>query len=61
MTSKKILIPYLKNGEFNWLDVICSHLPKWFVTDLGSMGFEYEIVNDLPNKKTVRVMRMQTQ
>lgn len=61
MTSKKILIPYLKNGEFNRLDVICSHLPKWLVTDLGSMGFEYEIVSDLPNKKTVRVVRMQTQ
>ncbi|AKB54832.1 MULTISPECIES: Fe-only nitrogenase accessory protein AnfO [Methanosarcina] len=60
LTSKKILIPYLKNGEFNRLDVICSHIPKWFVTNLGSMGFEYEIVNDLPNRKTVRVVRMQT-
>lgn len=60
LTSKKILIPYLKDGEFNRLDVICSHLPKWFVTDLGSMGFEYEIVSDLPNKKTVRVVRIQT-
>lgn len=60
LTSKKILIPYLKNGEFNRLDVICSHLPKWFVTDLGAMGFEHEVVSDLPNKKTVRVVRMQT-
>lgn len=60
LTSKKILIPYLKNGEFNRLDVICSHLPKWFVTNLGALGFEYEIVSDLPNKKTVRVTRIQT-
>jgi len=60
LTSKKILIPYLKNGKFNILDVICSHIPKWFVTNLGAMGFEYEIVNDLPNRKTVRVVRMQT-
>ncbi len=60
LTSKKILIPYLKNGEFNRLDIICSHIPKWFVTDLGALGFEYEIVSDLPNKKTVRVVRMQT-
>ncbi len=28
LTSKKILLPYLKNGEFNRLDVICSHIPK---------------------------------
>lgn len=61
LTSKKILIPYLKNGEFNRLDVICSHLPKWFVTNLGVLGFEYEIVSDLPNKKTVRVTHIQTQ
>lgn len=60
LTSKKILIPYLKSGEFNRLDIICSHIPKWFVTDLGTMGFEYEIVSDLPNRKTVRVIRMQT-
>lgn len=55
LTSKKILIPYLKKGEFNRLDVICSHIPKWFNTDLGVLGFEYEIVNDLPNRKTVKV------
>jgi len=60
LTSKKILIPYLKNGEFNRLDVICSHIPKWFVTDLGALGFEYETVSDLPNRKTIRVMRVQT-
>lgn len=60
LTSKKILIPYLKNGEFNRLDVICSHLPKWFVTDLDAFGFKYEIVSDLPNRKTVRVTRVQT-
>jgi Fe-only nitrogenase accessory protein AnfO len=59
LTSKKILIPYLKNGEFNRLDVICSHIPKWFVMDIGALGFEYEIVSDLPNRKTVRVVRMQ--
>lgn len=60
LTSKKILIPYLKNGEFTKLDVICSHVPKWFSTDLGILGFEYEIVNELPNRKTVRIMHIKT-
>ena len=60
LTSKKILIPYLKNGEFNRLDVICSHIPKWFNIDLGVLGFEYETVNELPNRKTVRIVRVQT-
>lgn len=58
LTSKKILIPYLKNGEFNRLDVICSHIPKWFFTDLNNMGFEYETVSESINKMTVRVKHM---
>jgi len=58
LTSKKILIPYLKNGEFNRLDVICSHIPKWFYTDLSVLGFKYEIVNDLPNRKTVKILHV---
>jgi len=61
LTSKKILIPYLKNGEFNRLDVICGHTPKWFVTDLGAMGFEYKTVSESRNRKTVRIVRVQTQ
>jgi Fe-only nitrogenase accessory protein AnfO len=60
LTSKKILIPYLRKGEFNRLDVICSHIPKWFNIDLGVLGFEYETVNELPNRKTVRIVRIKT-
>ncbi len=59
MTSKKILIPYLKNGEFNRLDIVCSHIPKWFYTDLDILGFQYETVNELPNRTTVRIVRVQ--
>lgn len=60
LTSKKILIPYLKDGDFNRLDVICSHMPKWFVTDLGTMGFKYEAVNEARNSMTVKVERAKT-
>jgi Fe-only nitrogenase accessory protein AnfO len=60
LTSKKILIPYLKNAEFKRLDVICSHIPKWFNTDLGVLGFEYEILKELPNKMTVRIVHVHT-
>ena len=60
LTSKKILIPYLKNGEFDRLDVICSHIPKWFNIDLGVLGFGYEIMDELPNRKTVRIVHIKT-
>jgi Fe-only nitrogenase accessory protein AnfO len=61
LTSKKILIPYLKKGKFNTLDVICGHIPKWFSTDLYVLGFEYEIVSEMPNRKTAKIKRMNVQ
>jgi len=60
LSSKKILIPYLKNGEFNNLDVIFSHIPKWFNTELAVLGFKYETMSELPNKMTIRIVRVQT-
>ena len=36
-TSKSILLPYLKDGEFNRLFVICNHVPKWFLQKLGEL------------------------
>lgn len=33
LSSKKVLIPYLKKGEFNNLNVVFSHIPKWFDTN----------------------------
>jgi Fe-only nitrogenase accessory protein AnfO len=61
LTSKKILIPYLKKRKFNRLDVICSHIPKWFSTDLVVLGFECETINELPNRKTVRIVHVKIQ
>lgn len=60
LSSKKILIPYLKNGGFNNLDIIFSHIPKWFNTELAVLGFKYEIMSELPNKMTIRIMNVQT-
>lgn len=30
LTSKKVLLPFLKNTEFDELEIICAHIPKWF-------------------------------
>lgn len=60
LTSKEILIPYLEKGEFIRLEVTCSHVPKWFDKDLAALGFEYQTVNVLPNKRTFRIVPVQT-
>jgi Fe-only nitrogenase accessory protein AnfO len=60
LTSKIILTKFLEKGGFNRLEVTCSHVPKWFDRDLITLGFEYQTLNSLPNKKTVRIIPMQT-
>jgi Fe-only nitrogenase accessory protein AnfO len=58
LTSKSLLVPYLKAGKFMRLDVTCGHVPPWFDRDLPSMGLKYEVVNILPDKKTVRIVHI---
>jgi Fe-only nitrogenase accessory protein AnfO len=56
VTTKSILLPYLKEGEFARLDVVCGHVPPWFDRQLESLGLQYETVNVLPDRKTVRIV-----
>lgn len=60
LTSKSLLLPYLKDGTFKRLDVICSHIPPWFDKDFDELGFVYETVNVLPDKTTVRIVHAKT-
>jgi Fe-only nitrogenase accessory protein AnfO len=60
LTSKIILTQFLEKGGFNRLEVTCSHVPKWFDRDFVALGFEYQTLNSLPNKKTVRIIPVQT-
>jgi len=56
LTSKKILLPYLKNGEFNRLDVVCSHVPLWFDKEFGSLRLEYKTMDLSSDKVTIRIV-----
>ncbi|TKI07234.1 Fe-only nitrogenase accessory protein AnfO [Martelella alba] len=38
LTSKQILRPFLRRGEFTRLDVLCDHVPKWFPRELPALG-----------------------
>jgi Fe-only nitrogenase accessory protein AnfO len=57
-TTKSVLIPYLKEGDFTRFDVVCGHIPPWFDREFPAMGLAYETVNVLPDKKTVRITHL---
>lgn len=56
LTTKSILLPYLKEGDFARLDVVCSHVPPWFDREFGQLGLRFETVNVLSDRKTVRIV-----
>jgi|SRR5476649_237792 len=34
LTSKQVLLPFLRERDFEQIDIICDHLPKWFKREL---------------------------
>ncbi len=53
LTSKKLLMPFLKKGEFKRLEVLCDHLPRWFESELAPMKLKMTVVK--ANEKESRV------
>jgi len=45
VSSKQILIPFLKDEKFESLEVVCDHVPKWFDRELSNMGYNFHITN----------------
>lgn len=39
VSSKQILLPFLKEEKFESLEVVCDHVPKWFDRELSDMGY----------------------
>lgn len=56
LTTKSILLPYLKDGNFARFDVVCGHVPPWFDREFGALGLQFKTVNVLPDRKTVRIV-----
>lgn len=41
VTSKQMLLPFLRKGEFFTLEVICNHIPMWLEMELQSLGYKF--------------------
>lgn len=44
VSSKQILIPFLKDEKFESLEVVCDHVPKWFDRELAHMGYNFHTI-----------------
>lgn len=45
MSSKMVLLPFLKDTPFYSLEVVSDHIPPWFEHKLSELNFSYTIQN----------------
>lgn len=62
LTSKQVLMPFVRSGKFYQLEVICNHIPPWLEGEiqLGNLESRSEVIgkNEIKlviNKKTCRL------
>ena len=42
LTSKSVLLPFLKNTAFQKLEILCEHAPRWLSSECESLGLRAE-------------------
>jgi Fe-only nitrogenase accessory protein AnfO len=43
ITSKQVLLPFLRKGRFDSLEIICNHVPPWLQAELMGGGYSGDI------------------
>ena len=56
LSSKKLLLPFLRGKDFIELEMICDHLPRWFEQELKVLELKSEVVKLKENEYKVVVM-----
>lgn len=54
VTSKQALLPFLRQGVFYSLEVLCSHIPPWLEVELAAGNLEG--ITERINKDVVKVL-----
>jgi len=57
ITSKQILLPFLSQGNFYQLEVLCSHIPPWLEMELGTNRFAGIVEKLAANQMKVLITR----
>lgn len=54
ITSKQVLLPFLRKGKFNSIEILCNHVPPWLQAELMGGGYSGEI--EKIDQKEVRII-----
>jgi len=56
LTSKLVLLPFLRDRDFAQIDMVCDHLPKWFTRELAPLKLLLQVA-PLPDGRCHAVIR----
>jgi hypothetical protein len=57
VSSKQVLLPFLREGGFYSLEVICNHVPPWLEAMLINGTFTGNVVKVAENEMAVTIMK----
>jgi Fe-only nitrogenase accessory protein AnfO len=57
LSSKMLLKPFLTKNEFDMLEVLCDHVPRWFETDLNVLGLNVVITRLCENEFKIMIKK----
>lgn len=55
ISSKKVLLPFLRNKSFKELKIFCSHAPRWIEGELLTLNMRLEVKKLLKGEIEVRI------
>lgn len=57
LTSKQVLLPFLRSGKFSTLEILCSHLPPWLELFVQGSPLKMEILEEKPRSAKVKIQK----
>ncbi|MCX7921891.1 MAG: Fe-only nitrogenase accessory protein AnfO [Clostridia bacterium] len=57
ISSKQILIPFLRNTKFHELEVVCGHVPPWLDFELKNLCLKMDVEKVKGNKYKLSIYR----
>ncbi|WP_321504280.1 Fe-only nitrogenase accessory AnfO family protein [uncultured Methanoregula sp.] len=58
VSSKQVLRPFVQQGSFSELEIVCDHVPPWIVMDAEYRGFSLHSENLGPGEVRVRLTKI---
>lgn len=57
VTSKQVLMPFLRRGKFYSLEILCNHIPPWLEVELTSGNLQNRVEKKSPTETHIYISK----